>query len=83
MSTNIPGSWSVELECKPDFDQAIVRIYAWFDQAIIDRPPIRFSMHNAEYSQSTATGGRQWTRLEDRWFDAEFQPEIIRRVERW
>ena len=75
MATKIPGSWNVELDGKPDFDRAIERIYAWFDQAIIDRPPIRFSMHNAEYSQNVATAGRSWTSLEDRWFDAEFQVE--------
>ncbi len=75
MATNIPGSWNVELDGKPDFDRAIKRIYAWFEQAIIDRPPIRFSMHNAEYSQSVATAERSWASLEDRWFDAEFQVE--------
>ncbi len=73
MATNIPGSWNVELDGKPDFARAIERIYAWFEQAIIDRPPIRFSMHNAEYSQSLATAGRSWTSLEDRWGDTEFQ----------
>lgn len=75
MSRNIPGSWDIELEGMPDFGRAIERVYAWFEQAVVDRPPIRFSMHNAEYSRSVATAERHWANLESRWFDAEFQVE--------
>ena len=25
---------------KPDFNQAMMRIYAWYEQAVIDRPPV-------------------------------------------
>ena len=75
MATSVPGSWDIELEGKPDVVPAIERIYAWLEQAVIDRPPIRFAMHNAEYSQSVATAGRHWHDLESRWFDAEFQVE--------
>ena len=39
----IPGSWNLELEGKPDFEKAMQRIYAWYNQEMIDRPPIRFS----------------------------------------
>jgi len=42
--------WTLELEQKPDFDNAMERIYAWYEQEMIDRPPIRFSAHNAEYA---------------------------------
>lgn len=35
--------WSVELEQKPDFNSCMDRIYAWYDQEIIDRAPIRFT----------------------------------------
>ena len=41
----IPGSWNLELEGKPDFEKAMQRIYAWYNQEMIDRPPIRFSAH--------------------------------------
>ena len=45
----IPGSWNLELGCKPDFEKAMQRIYAWYNQEMIDRPPILFSAHNADY----------------------------------
>ena len=35
--------WNLEIESKPDFEIAMKRIYAWFEQEVIDRPPIRFS----------------------------------------
>ena len=36
------NSWILELEGKPDFGTAMKRIYAWYEQEMIDRPPIRF-----------------------------------------
>ena len=44
------NQWSLELEKKPDFDQAMQRIYAWYEQEMIDWPSIRVSAHNTEYS---------------------------------
>ena len=41
--------WHLDLAGKPDFDAAMARIYAWFAQELIDRPPVRFSRHNALY----------------------------------
>ena len=43
--------WTVELEGKPDFEKAMERIYAWYDNEIIDRAPIRFSSHNEQNEQ--------------------------------
>ena len=63
--------WTLELEQKPDFDQAMQHIYAWYEQEMIDRPPIRFSAHNAEYSASPHLR-KTWPTLKDRWFDAEY-----------
>ena len=63
----------MELEGKRDFEQAMQRIEAWFNHEILDRPPVRFAQHNAEYAESPALAGRSWPRLKDRWFDAEFQ----------
>ena len=68
----IPGSWNMELEGKPDFEKAMQRIYAWYNQEMIDRPPIRFSAHNAEYVISPHLK-KSWPTLKDRWFDAEYQ----------
>ena len=68
--------WTLELEQKPDFEQAMQRIYAWYEQEMIDRPPIRFSAHNAEYIASPHLQ-KIWTTLKDRWFDAEYQVDLF------
>jgi hypothetical protein len=72
----IPGAWNMELECKPDFNKAMERIYAWYSQAIIDRPPIRFSAHNAEYVISPHLK-KVWPTLKERWFDSEYQVDLF------
>lgn len=64
------GGWPMELETKPDFDAAIERVYAWFEGELLDRPPIRFSRHNAEYDGKTYS--KTWPSLKDRWFDTEY-----------
>lgn len=58
--------------CKPDFDECLARIYAWYEQKIIDRPPVRFHHHNVEYERHRTVDG-PWTTAEERWLDAEFQ----------
>jgi len=73
---NIPGSWNPELDCKPDFEKAMERIYAWYSQAILDRPPVRFSAHNAEYAISPHLK-KVWPTLKDRWFDSEYQVDLF------
>jgi hypothetical protein len=65
--------WHVELASKPDFDQAMQRIDAWYHQAIIDRPPVRFSRHNAEYE--VLDDMSRWPDQQARWFDEEHQIE--------
>lgn len=67
--------WSIELESKPDFDQAVDRIYAWYEQQMIDRPPVRFTRHNAEYDAADSTWKESWRDLKDKWFDEEYQIE--------
>jgi len=57
---------------KPDFDECIARIYAWYDQRIIDRPPVRFHHHNVEYEKHRAIAG-PWKTPEQRWLDPDFQ----------
>ena len=63
----------MELEGKPDFERAMERVEAWFNHETLDRPPVRFSQHNAEYEGSAAPTARSWPSLKARWFDAEFQ----------
>ena len=71
------GEKIVELEGKPDFDAAMQRVEAWFNHETLDRPPVRFSQHNAEYEGSTTLAGRSWPSLKDRWFDAEYQVDLF------
>jgi len=64
---------SIQLSTKPDFDVCCQRIEAWFHQEIIDRAPIRFHRHNAEYELVSASSTH--ATLKDRWMDAEFQAQ--------
>ena len=57
---------------KPDFDECMARIYAWYEQRIIDRPPVRFHHHNVEYERHRTVEG-PWRSAEERWLDVEFQ----------
>lgn len=65
----------MEIQGKPDFDQAIQRINGWLAHQPTDRPPVRFAEHNAEYSECHTLAGRRWPDLRSRWFDAEYQVE--------
>ncbi len=61
----------MNLETKPDYDACVKRVEAWFAGEIIDRAPIRFHRHNAEYDHAMTSSGH--ATLRDRWMDAEFQ----------
>jgi hypothetical protein len=67
----------MELEGKPDFENALRRIEAWFNHETLDRPPVRFSEHNAEFANAPILAGRSWPNLKARWFDAEFQVDFF------
>jgi hypothetical protein len=71
------AAWDMELATKPDFGRAMQRIEAWYQQEIIDRPPIRFSTHNADYAVAPRIRQRTWPDLKARWFDAEFQVDFF------
>ncbi len=72
------NSWPVvEIRGKPDFEMAMKRIYAWYEQAVIDRPPIRFSAHNADFAVPRHLAGKTWPDLKSRWFDAEYQVDYF------
>lgn len=66
----------MELQGKPDFAPAMERIEAWFRHESLDRPPVRFAEHNAEFAASPAFASRTWPDLRARWFDAEFQVDF-------
>jgi hypothetical protein len=61
-----------DLAHKPDFDECIARIYAWYEQKVLDRPPVRFHHHNLEYERHRVVQG-PWRNPEERWLDVEFQ----------
>ena len=72
--------WELPLECKPNFEMAMKRIYAWYESEVIDRAPIIF-LGNGGFS-----GGEQqkksWATMKDGWFDVEHQVEnFIRTIE--
>jgi len=70
MTRSLPESR--DFACKPDFDECTARIYAWYDQKILDRPPVRFHHHNVEYERHRIVPG-PWRTARERWLDVEFQ----------
>jgi hypothetical protein len=77
-STRVRDWWSVEIEGMPGFDMAMQRVYAWYQNEVIDRPPIRFEAHNAfleaakeDISNLSKEEKKAW------WFDAETQVALF------
>jgi len=48
----------MELKGMPGFEDALKRVEAWFGHVLLDRPPVRFSLHNAEYSHGPGAAAR-------------------------
>lgn len=74
---NTDGWWAVDIEGMPHFEMAMRRVYAWYENEIIDRPPVRFIAHNAFLDaarQDIAALSRQ--EKEAYWFDAELQVDL-------
>lgn len=67
----------MDLTTKPDFELAMTRVDAWFNHAMIDRPPVRFSTHNIQYSREQKLDATRWPTLKDRWFDADYQVDAF------
>jgi hypothetical protein len=61
------------LSTKPDCARCSERIEAWFQQAVLDRPPIRFYKHNAQFDAGEPLDRTRWSSLEQRWFDTDYQ----------
>ena len=75
--------WTIDIEGLPEFDQAMRRVYAWFDNQILDRAPIRFQAHNA-FLESATEDITDWSAEDKRawWFDVETQVDLfIRSIE--
>ena len=54
----------------------MARIYAWYDQKVLDRPPVRFHHHNVEYERHRTVEG-PWKTAEQRWLDVDFQVDTF------
>ncbi|MHC4543690.1 MAG: hypothetical protein ACYS9C_04115 [Planctomycetota bacterium] len=67
---------TLSIQFKPDFDTCLARIYAWYEQRIIDRPPVRFHHHNLEYEKHRIVKG-PWKTHEERWLDVDFQVQTF------
>lgn len=65
---------TIELQGMPQFDKAMQRVYAWFENEIIDRPPVRFMAHNAFLeAQTDAMYAMSPQEKKACWFDVEGQ----------
>lgn len=69
------ANWqSVEIEGMPQFDRSMERVYAWFENEIIDRPPIEFRapdpMRAAAIERLSSLSAQT---IKDWWFDVEAQ----------
>lgn len=62
-----------EYRCKPDYAECAERVEAFFQGELLDRVPIRFHRHNAEYDVVQQSAAH--ATLRDRWLDAEFQAD--------
>jgi hypothetical protein len=51
------------------------RIEAWFHQEVLDRPPVRFYKHNAQFESGEPLDRTRWGSLRERWFDTDYQIE--------
>ncbi len=68
----------MELKNKPDMETCLKRIEEWFKGNLMDRPPVRFSQHNADFNVSKHLKEKKWKSLEERWFDVEYHIEFFR-----
>ena len=70
--------WTLEIEGMPHFDMAMKRIYAWFENEIIDRPPVRFMAPNA-FLDSATEDIAHLSRSEKKnwWFSTELQVDLF------
>jgi hypothetical protein len=57
---------------KPDFDECMARVYAWYERRLVDRPLVRFLYSGEDYKRSRIVPG-PWQSARERWLDADFQ----------
>ncbi|MBN2132426.1 MAG: hypothetical protein JW741_23190 [Sedimentisphaerales bacterium] len=59
------------LTTKDNYDAAMHRIDAWYEGAVIDRPPVRFAGHNAQYNVLSSQESLSPQQRKQAWFDTE------------
>jgi hypothetical protein len=71
---------TIEIEGMVDFGMSMKRVYAWYENEIIDRPPVRFVAHNAFLEEATEDISAL-SPLEKKawWFDVETQVELFQK----
>jgi hypothetical protein len=72
--------WPLAAAWKPDLEQCMDRVQAWFEQQVIDRPPVRFHRHNAEYERGNSLDPKRWPTLKERWFDVDYQLDCFEKA---
>ena len=70
---NHQNNVSFNITSMPDYAKSMERVEAWFNQALIDRPPIRFSKHNVIFEDDDSLDTTRWASFKERWFDVEYQ----------
>jgi hypothetical protein len=75
---NREDGWTIEIEAMPQFEMAMKRVDAWFENEIIDRPPIRFTAHNA-FLESASEDIAHFSQEQKKhwWFDSELQVDLF------
>jgi hypothetical protein len=68
------------LATKPDFARCLERVEAWFHQSVLDRPPVRFYKHNAQFDAGEPLDRTRWASQEERWMNVEYQIESFERT---
>jgi len=63
------------LQTKPDLGRCLECIEAWFHQSVLDRPPIRFYKHNAQFDAGELLDRARWDSLEQARTDGEKRRE--------
>jgi hypothetical protein len=69
--------WSLEIEGMPGAGMAMKRVYAWYQCAVIDRPPIRFVAHNEFLETEVDLSALSPDEKRDWWFDVEYQVDLF------
>ena len=68
-----PNWRHIELETMPHFDEAMQRVYAWYEGQVLDRPPVRFM--STLYTPSLSSDPHPAEDPKEIWFDVEFRVE--------